>query len=727
MNYEEQWNRLNEYQKAAVLDESPACIVNANVGSGKTTVLIAKILYLHMKKQVSIRDMAVLTFTNKAAGEIKERLLAIEPKLTEEDLAGFGTFHSVAMNYLRTRLDVESMGWTKQFLIIEPDEEAELALRLSKEQNWKIKYKNRLKKRLEQEYTAFRQGKTKSRYQDDMFLLFEALQEEKKRQNKMSFSDLIEVCTKLLNREDEQKESTCADDSLPKNGETDYGHRSEKPEWIIVDEVQDSDKQQMEFLTALKGEHTRLFAVGDPNQLIYSWRGSVETMFYSLKHQFDAKELSLPVNYRSSRTILEAAGRFLQYGNTVAGSREEGMPIKVQNHYDAFQEAQYLAQKIKELHLGGMEYGEIAIFYRLQSQSEILEKVFEREGVPYTVSLKKTLREIPVLDWFVKVLTFACNQKDRYAAEAVLSHPFYGEGMEKKRLKSFLAEPKEGEVDLYDRMKGFQEAFSSETGKDGMEIYSYFSLDASLHPNAASYEEDRKLVLDLCKRLVIYSQEDQKSLAKGTAQFLRSSALYGIQILKEEENPGKDQVRLMSLHASKGLEFTVVFIIGVNDGLIPLTGRSFEQEEEERRLFFVGMTRAREQLELSYYTNPGQPRVNGGPGRYLNMLPKHLLDWEGSQAPEEKMANLKQLRKAVRREQEKSGYAQSKAEAATESVAAEKIAPAIAGEELTVRKVRHPKYGIGILVDENEMTAEVEFEGYGRKEFLKAFGEIEML
>lgn len=714
MNYEEQWERLNEYQRAAVLDESPACVVNANVGSGKTTVLIAKILYLHVKIKVPIRDMTVLTFTNKAAGEIKERLLAVEPELTEEELAGFGTFHSVAMNFLRTRLDIESMGWTKNFMIMEPDEETELALRLAREGKLKIKYKNRLKKRLEQEYTAFRQGKQESRYQDDLFVLFERLREEKKRQDKMAFSDLIEVSTELLDREGAHA----------------------KPAWIIVDEVQDSDKQQIEFITALKGKNTRLFAVGDPNQLIYSWRGSVETMFYYLKHKFEAKELSLPVNYRSSGNILEAAGKFLQYGNTVTGKKEGGSLILVRNHYDAFLEAQYLAEKIRTLHREGVEYGEIAVFYRLQNQSEVLKKVFEKEGIPFTVSLKKTLRDIPVLDWFVKVLTFACSQNDRFALEAVLSHPLYGERMEKKRLKGFLAEPKKGESLIYDRMLEFAQAFSAERmsaepmsaasmsagggtlgGKpdecevnameapvcDGSGIYEYFALDDYLRPNAASYVRDRGLVLGLCKRLEVYSRENKKCIAQGTAQFLCSSALYGIQILKEEENPGKDKVRLMTLHASKGLEFSHVFIIGVNDGLIPLTGQSFEQEEEERRLFFVGMTRAGEQLELSYYTNPGQPRVNGGPGRYLNMLPKHLLDWEGMKTQEEKQANLQQLRKAVRQEQDKTV------------------------EEKVVRKARHPKYGVGILVEENEMTAIVEFDGYGKKEFLKAFGEIEIL
>ena len=142
---------LNEYQRAAVLDESPACVVNANVGSGKTTVLIEKILYLHQENQVPLEQMVVLTFTNKAADEITERLMRREPQITSEQVRGFGTFHSVALRLLKNRLPVEKAGWTKEFTVMDPDEETDLALNIIAEQGLKVKYRNRLKKRLEQE------------------------------------------------------------------------------------------------------------------------------------------------------------------------------------------------------------------------------------------------------------------------------------------------------------------------------------------------------------------------------------------------------------------------------------------------------------------------------------------------------------------------------------------------------------------------------------------------
>lgn len=176
MDFKEEWNWLNSYQMEAVTDENDACIVNANVGSGKTTVLIAKILYLHYEKKIPLEKMVVLTFTNKAAGEIIERLKKKEPELTEEQVQFFGTFHSVAMRMLKNTLlqakaengeidhTVENSSmvpeeWTSEFEIIDPDEEQELALCLIAEYSLKVKYKNRLKKRLEQEYPNYKAEK----------------------------------------------------------------------------------------------------------------------------------------------------------------------------------------------------------------------------------------------------------------------------------------------------------------------------------------------------------------------------------------------------------------------------------------------------------------------------------------------------------------------------------------------------------------------------------------
>lgn len=689
--------QLNTYQTEAVLDESPACVVNANVGSGKTTVLIEKILHLHLQKDIPLEKMVVLTFTNKAADEIIQRLTEREPSLTREETACFGTFHSVALFLLKNRLPLEETGWTREFTVMDPDQETDLALSLAAEHGLKIKYKNRLKKRLEQEYISYLKGKA-GRYKDDLFQLFPLLEQEKKRQNKMTFSDLIRVSGELLRKQD-----AC-------------------PEWIIVDEVQDSDSMQLAFLKALGTDKngnlkSKIFAVGDPNQVIYSWRGTTENMFFLLKHTFHAKELSLPVNYRSSAAILEAASRFLQFGGKIEGSRGAGEKIAVRNHYDPFQEAEYLADRINRLHREGLDYREIAVFYRLQKQSEVLGKVFQRQGIPYTVSLRKTLGDVPVLDYLIKILRFSVNPADLQTGIQVLSDKRYGEKISLKKADSIVrGENRKGSM-LYKKMTEFSDTVREWEGEiSPQQLYDYFDLRGQLHPACADYERDAEEAMHLLEKLCRFCHDQEGSFLEGMRKFLDSSMLYGPEFLKEEEKDA-DSIRLMTLHASKGLEFDTVFLIGVNQGLIPLRCQSFEQEEEERRLFFVGITRARNHLELSYYTNPGEPGALGEYSRYLRMIPQQLLDWKDQRSEAEKRTNLQELRReAADRIRKKR---------TEEEAAAEHKEPEVRNSSAGQRRVRSRKYGEGLVVSEDDLVIEVDFEGYGRKQFLKALGEVE--
>ena len=750
--------RLNQYQRAAVLDESPACVVNANVGSGKTTVLIEKILYLHLERKVPLEDMVVLTFTNKAADEITERLLRREPGITPEQVQGFGTFHSVALRLLKNRLPVEAAGWTEEFTVMDPDEELELALDIISERGLKVKYKNRLKKRMEQEYQQYLGGKTETRYKDDLFLLYPLLEEEKKRQNKMAFADLLRVSAKLLR--DIGGQSEAADRS---------GKSGWHPEWVIVDEVQDSDRLQLEFLEALcssggrsqaGGAEVRLFAVGDPNQVIYSWRGTGENMFFLLKHRFGAKELTLPVNYRSNASILEAANRFLQFGDRIQGSREEAGKIIVKNHYDPFQEAEYLAERIRSIHKSGKPYSGIAVFYRLQRQSEILAKVFERQGIPYEISVKKTLKDIPVLNWFLKVLRFSVNTSDIQMAVQVLADPQYGEKCTKKKAKSIVGEGQTAEAGkknesgaekLFRKMREFRECFSRVGGEEeespsAEDIFQYFGLREALHPSSGQYVEDEQAVLEFLRRMCAACR-GKGGFVENVRAFLNSSALYGMKMdagerapVGEMEHPAEADnavdgtVKLMTLHASKGLEFDTVFLVGLNQGLIPLRCQNFEQEEEERRLFFVGITRAKNELELSWYTSPGEPGALGEPSRYLKMIPPHLLEREDIRSEEEKRQGLQQMRREVQEQiRRKREAGEQTVEEQWKAVEEENAIEEQKGKgeqtpDVRLReRVRHRKYGEGILVSEDDMMIEAEFPGYGRKQFLKAFGEVERI
>ena len=718
-NYTQQLQRLNEYQKAAVFDESSACLVNANVGSGKTTVLITKVMYLHYEKQIPYEQMVVLTFTNKAADEIKERLYALEPEITEEQLWGFGTFHSVCLTMLKKMLPVEKLGYTKEFMVMDPDEELEMAEQLILTYQLKIKYKNRLKKRLEQK---------NSKYQDDIEKLKALLKEEKRRQDKMTFDELLENTCKLVKMSEQKMDDIS---------------------WIIVDEVQDSDEKQLELIDCLKKPQACFFAVGDPNQVIYSWRGSAFHIFYQLKTKYQATELTLPVNYRSSSEILAVARCFMQQGGTLQGGRESGDKIQIRNMYDPFQEADYLAGRIRELHASGLPYREIAVFYRLQNQSEIFEHVFEKEGIPFEVSLKKTVKDIPVLDWLIKVLRFSVNPKDKSSGIAVLADKRYGLGMSVKEAEKTIdslceirkiqietpqSEKQKINSDIRRQMLGFSQAYFNAQSTTAEDLWNYFSLEDHLHPTTALYVEDRTYVMDFLERMITYQKEQQKNVVEGFSEFLNMASLYGMNILKKEIHNENDTVKLMTLHASKGLEFSHVFITGVNYGLIPLQTKSFEEEEEEQRLFFVGITRAKEHLELSYYTSPGQYRAAPGPSRYLRMIPGNLIEGQEKdrESPAAHLQDLKRQILASRTNQSEhielqeagkiSECKNPSANTGTKNLSLE-------DDMVTTqkRRVRHPKYGTGSVVREDDMMITVDFDDYGEKELMKMFGGLEEL
>lgn len=308
----------------------------------------------------------------------------------------------------------------------------------------------------------------------------------------------------------------------------------------------------------------------------------------------------------------------------------------------------------------------------------------------------------------MKILRFSVNPRDRQTGEDVLLNPGFGEKLTKKKVRDLLEEGK-GKSFLYEQMKGFQDWSSSQTKiPKWREIFDYFGLGEAFGPTSAGYKEKEEQAGKLLEWLRVYCEKKELSLWEGTRAFLNDGALYGMdlgEIMGEREEFLKG-VRLMTLHASKGLEFHRVYLIGVNQGLIPLRCKTMEQEEEERRLFFVGMTRAKEELELSYYVNPREPGVFGEGSRYLLGIPPELLDWEEDVRKGRGEETLRKLGREVREELRKKKEA-------------ENMAP--------VLRVRHRKYGEGILLSQNELTVEVEFPGYGRKQFLKALGEIEFL
>ncbi|MGE5676742.1 MAG: ATP-dependent helicase [Pseudomonadota bacterium] len=673
---------LNEYQRAAVIDNSRVLLVNAQVGSGKTTVLIHKILYLHFVRGVPLESMVVLTFSNKAALEIKARIREKNKDIGEEELRFFGTFHGVCRTLLSSVLPVEKLGYTSGFSIYDAEAMPELYERVMNENKLSIKYRNKLKKRIEQ----YRQGKLlygNMKQDDDLSDFIRLLASEKKRCNAMEFDDLIENTIELL------------------------GENAFVPEWIIIDEFQDSDERQLELIERMKGDRTRVFAVGDPNQVIYTWRGSRKDIFSEFRRKYNGKELALPLNYRSTLTILDAARAFIEPGQSIEGTREAGRPIVVKKHYNTFNEALYLCDRINRLVQDGASYCDFAVLYRKQKQSEVFRDVFEKNGMPYELSLKRTLRDIPVVYWSVRLLSAAVNPRDRDSLVYILEDNRYGFGFGRKKVSEILAaidEGRDSDNELIKKVFGFRKWCDDGTIRDSASIFAYFDLGAYLTPTSVTYEEDRGRVLGFLEGLAVYAAGEEEGFFAGVKDYMSNATLYGSSVLGDRSSEGGDSVKLMTLHASKGLEFKYVFISAANLGLIPIPARSPAEEEEEKRLFFVGITRARDYLEISYHTNPEEFGVYGIPSPYLRMIPQELIESEDFV---NRGANLSELRREV------------KAHIDLKLQGSEGEKPP--GTEAEKVRVCHDKYGTGVVVAEDDDNITVEFEVYGTKLFSKAF------
>jgi superfamily I DNA/RNA helicase len=425
-----------------------------------------------------------------------------------------GTFHGVARTLLGRALPVERLGWRRGFTVLDEDGSAALWDRLIAEHGLKVGHRRTLRRRLQ----ALGAGSA-----PPALARLGALAAARKRaENTMDFDDLITNVVALL------------------PGDASVAQRGVPPRWLLVDELQDCEPRELALVQALRGPATRVFAVGDPLQAIYGWRGSAPAGFDAAVAALGARHYGLPVSYRSTRAILDGACAVLGLQSAVSGAlipaREGGEAIVVRRHHDPVAEAVYLGDRIAGLCATGYARRELAILVRLRAQAECLRRVLADRAVP----------------------------------------------------------------------------------------------------------------------------------------------------LAESDDPAVDAVRLLTLHAAKGLEFRRVFVSGVNQGLMPLIhGRT--DDAEERRLLFVGITRARDGVELGYHACPDQPQALGLPSPYLAALPATLVDWrEGSEL--------------------------------SAAVAAITAAPADAAWR-PGQAVRHPRYGAGLVRGVADGIVECDFGNFGVRAF----------
>ena len=672
----DEYNKLNDYQKKAILNDDKTLLLNACVGSGKTTVLIQKILYLHLIKEVPLEEMVVLTFTNKAANEILERFINFNIPLTQSNLY-FGTFHSIAKKLLDSSLNLNEIGYKNNFSIIDTDEYTEFLENIIEENNLNIKYKNKLKKRIDlSRQNKFTYGAMK--YNDDFELLLKLSYEKRKEYNLMTFDDLIENCLFLLKEYRLDKEI----------------------KYVIVDEFQDCNIEQIEMIKLLLKTTGSLFAVGDPNQTIYTWRGSKLNIFEEFEKYRKFTSLTLPINYRSTSTILDIARIFLHDSSELKSSRENGNLIKVSNHYNDFNEAFYITEKIKELVSKDISYKDICILYRKQNQSSPFIESFIKENIPYEVSLRKSIKNIPVLFWFIKLLKASINDYDKFSFINVLSNENYGLNLSKESCLGLIKNNfKDSNIHLVEKILNYK------INKPNIdELFDYFNLHIYLKPTSSSYEDDKLYINTFLNNLKTFININGFAEFQGIKEYINTSALFGSQIIDEKINIDNDSVKLMTLHSAKGLEFSYVFIVGANEGLIPMRSSSYEEFEEEKRLFFVGITRAKNNLEISYNTSPSGYGVFGEKSRFIDMIPSHLKNNSFENTNIE--TSIKDMVREIKKESN--------------------IFDIIKEDNIKTFVVHH-HYGNGHILLIEDGIIKVLFEKYGEKEFIEGLEDYKII
>jgi DNA helicase-2/ATP-dependent DNA helicase PcrA len=359
-----------------------------------------------------------------------------------------------------------------------------------------------------------------------------------------------------------------------------------------------------------------------------------------------------------------------------------------------------------------LKYSDIAVFYRKQKHAEVFRDVFAKQGVPHEVSIRKTLKDLPVLYWLVRLLKAAVNNSDIDSIRFVLKDNRYGLGMTDKQISRLLEgkeEPNNEAEKILTKIGNFAEWCSSKEKISPEELFDYLDLSLYLMPTSITFKEDTELVMAYLGEIWKYIEFRNARAYEGIRDFVNNSALYGSQVLNETVHKEENSVKLMTLHASKGLEFSHVFISGANLGNIPLA-RNEEEQKEEQRLFFVGVTRAKDYLEISYHTSPEDFGVYGVPSPFLRLIPQDLIQSEdyGSRA-----SGLNALRKEIKQNMENKKQ---------ESM--EQPQNITVNEEKPPVLVSHDKYGEGKVVKEDENNITVYFEVYGEKTFSKLFSQL---
>ena len=740
---------LNDKQKEAVLHFEGPLLILAGAGSGKTRVLTHRIAYLIEEHQVPPYHILALTFTNKAANEMRERVNNII-----EYGAGsiwVSTFHSTCVRILRRFID--HLGYDNAFTIYDSDDQKSLMKDICKQLNIDTKkYKERTF--LNAISSAKDELKTPEQYADEVAKeynkkifgrVYKEYQKRLKQNNALDFDDLIMLTVQLFRQ----------------NAEI-LNHYQERFPFILVDEYQDTNTAQFTLLSLLASRYQNLCVVGDDDQSIYRFRGANIHNILNFEKIFPAtKVIRLEQNYRSTKNILAAASGVIKHNSmrkekTLWTTAEAGAPISYGRYDNEYEEAQGIAADIHRQVKDGMSYSDFAILYRTNAQSRVFEEKLIYEGIPYRIIGAVNFyarKEIKDILCYLKTIN---NSADDIAIKRIINIPRRGIGQTTiGRISDYAFSQ---EMPFYEALRRVDEIPGC--NRASAKIHSFVSLiehfRMKLRGEMYSLEDMTQELLDVTGYVRELEAEDTDE-ANGRIENIE--ALMNKIVQYEEDNNGgtlndlledialvadidtvsddAEQVLLMTLHSAKGLEFPNVYICGMEETIFPGASAVFGDDpselEEERRLCYVGITRAMKKLTL---TSANQRMRNGEmnfnrPSRFINEIPRHLVKQTYGAVlkpeTESKPTEFSRTKASLYTKDRKNPFANNPYIQKGMGSAS----PAGAPDYQVGDRVSHTKFGQGIVRSLTKLTNDyevvIEFDGFGQRKLRSSFAKLTKL
>lgn len=631
---------LNDKQKEAVLATEGPCLIIAGAGSGKTKVLTHKIAYLIKEKNVLPWNILAITFTNKAANEMKTRTENLLQGTTSD--IWIGTFHSICVRILRKFID--RIGYDTSFIIFDTSDQKSLVKdclktlniddKLFTDRSVMYEISNAKNEMLEPgDYLNRSFGDFRK---ETIAKIYELYQKRLKENNALDFDDIINLTIKILMQEPDVLE-----------------YYANKFKYILVDEYQDTNKAQFTLITLLAATHGNITVVGDNDQGIYSFRGADISNILNFEKDFlGTKIIKLEQNYRCTKNILNVANAVIKnnptkYKKELWTENEEGTLVTGYRSDNEYDEARYVVNQIGHLkYQEKFNYSDFTVLYRMNAQSRSIEEILNREGIPYKIIGGLKFYERKEIKDAIAYLRLIHNQNDNMSLRRIINEPKRGIGktsldkvqelseqIEKPMYEIIKNASEYGLNRVYLNSREFIEQIESLIAKrDKMPVSELIKLTLNITGYMKALENENTIEaesrIENLEELLTVAMEFEKESAENTlAEFLEGITLSSD---SDEIDENQDRVTLMTLHSAKGLEFPVVFLVGMEEGIFP-GYKSIQEEaglEEERRLCYVGMTRAKERLFLTCSrtrTIFGSTSCNAI-SRFMKEIPKEMLE-----------------------------------------------------------------------------------------------------